>query len=233
MTIIYSIYKFVNQLNGKCYVGFTGNINQRLYNHKAYSKIKDNAFYRAIKKYGWESFDFTIIYQSKDREHCLRVMEPHFIKEYNSYGHTGYNTTLGGEGNSGIVSDKTKFKMSESKKGRFNAKDKDGNIFCITQDDPRFVSGKLVGMQKGIKPSPETIEKYKVRSKNNKARLGIPHSEEIKRIISERTSLALKGKPKSKVKCPHCDKIGGAGNMKRYHFDFCKLKTTPSLGRAI
>lgn len=29
-------------------------------------------------------------------------------------------------------------------------------------------------------------------------------------------------KPKSKIQCPHCDKIGGSGIMKRWHFDNCK-----------
>jgi len=56
----------------------------------------------------------------------------------------------------------------------------------------------------------------------NQNRLGKSHSEEIKNIISQRTSLALKGKPKTTIACPHCGQVGGAGNMKRYHFDFCK-----------
>lgn len=30
-----------------------------------------------------------------------------------------------------------------------------------------------------------------------------------------------KGKKHPKVECPHCGKIGGGGNMKRYHFDNC------------
>lgn len=29
--------------------------------------------------------------------------------------------------------------------------------------------------------------------------------------------------PKTKVTCPHCGKIGGVNNMKRYHFDMCLL----------
>lgn len=31
-------------------------------------------------------------------------------------------------------------------------------------------------------------------------------------------------KPKPKLKCPHCEKIGGAPQMKRHHFDNCKLR---------
>lgn len=30
----------------------------------------------------------------------------------------------------------------------------------------------------------------------------------------------------TKVKCPHCSKVGNVGNMNRWHFDNCKLKPT-------
>ena len=39
------------------------------------------------------------------------------------------------------------------------------------------------------------------------------HSEESKEKMR---------KPKEKVKCPHCGKIGGISQMKRWHFDKCK-----------
>jgi group I intron endonuclease len=224
--IIYSIYRFVNLSNGKCYIGYTSNIENRLLNHKTSFKRKDNAFYRALRKYGWDNFSFDIIYQSTDGEYCQNIMESFFIREHNSYGATGYNSTKGGEGRSVEWTLESKQKASESRNKRFVAKDKNGNIFTINSNDPRFVSGELVGIRKGVKPSDETIEKYKIRSKGNQARLGIPHSEEIKKIISERTSAALKGKPKNIVMCPHCGKYGGQGNMKRYHFDHCKTNIT-------
>jgi predicted GIY-YIG superfamily endonuclease len=37
-------------------------------------------------------------------------------------------------------------------------------------------------------------------------------------------SAGCKGHKKSTIECPHCQKIGGAGNMRRYHFDNCKSK---------
>jgi group I intron endonuclease len=40
----------------------------------------------------------------------------------------------------------------------------------------------------------------------------------------EKLSLACKGK-REVVECPHCAKTGGGGNMRRYHFDNCKVKT--------
>lgn len=42
--------------------------------------------------------------------------------------------------------------------------------------------------------------------------------------IGDKISKALKGKPKERVTCPHCGKIGGKANMTRYHFENCKLK---------
>ena len=41
--------------------------------------------------------------------------------------------------------------------------------------------------------------------------------EHIAKMVASRT-----GKTQKKVTCPHCGKIGGNGNMKRYHFDYCK-----------
>lgn len=96
--IIYTIYKSVNRINGKVYIGFTGNFTRRISEHKiSCGKNTNIKFYNAIRKYGWNSFEWEIIYQSKNFEHTLKIMEPHFIREYDSF-HNGYNTTLGGEG---------------------------------------------------------------------------------------------------------------------------------------
>ena len=100
--IIYSIYKATNIQNGKCYIGFTKNYKKRLKEHKRGSLERDNVFYRAIRKYGWDSFDWQIIYQSKDGDYCKNIMETHFIIENDSYSN-GYNMTNGGDGCCGIV----------------------------------------------------------------------------------------------------------------------------------
>lgn len=49
---------------------------------------------------------------------------------------------------------------------------------------------------------------------------GIKRSDETK----QRMSASAKGKKKTTVTCPHCNKTGGRGNMMRYHFDNCKCK---------
>jgi group I intron endonuclease len=107
--IIYTIYKCVNTINGKVYVGFDSQWPNRQKIHKSNHKKVCYKFYNAILKYGWENFEWTIIYQSKDREHTLKTMEPQFIKEYDSFKN-GYNSTLGGEGVFGL---KRKFSKEE------------------------------------------------------------------------------------------------------------------------
>ena len=95
---IYSIYRATNTNTGKVYVGHATRWPGRMAAHKCQSKTIQNKFYNAIRKYGWESFQWHVIYQSMDGDHCLKVMEPYFIAEYDSFKN-GYNSTLGGEGN--------------------------------------------------------------------------------------------------------------------------------------
>jgi len=97
---IYSIYKVTNKINGKVYIGFDSKWPNRKNEHMRQTKYLGRAFNNALKKYGFDSFDWEVIYQSKDREHTLNIMEPFFIQEYNSFG-SGYNMTKGGEGTFG------------------------------------------------------------------------------------------------------------------------------------
>lgn len=80
---IYSIYKITNRESGKVYIGFTKCIPTRWGTHR---------------RRFWEcDFFYEILYQSKDKSHCLNKMEPHFIAEYNSWK-DGYNGGPGGYG---------------------------------------------------------------------------------------------------------------------------------------
>lgn len=97
------IYKWENRINHKCYIGQSIDLNKRLAHH--FSNIKndryDNPLYRAIKKYGLENFDVTIIEvleASDDLKSKLDEREVYYIQKYNSYGKNGYNQTLGGDG---------------------------------------------------------------------------------------------------------------------------------------
>jgi hypothetical protein len=63
------------------------------------SKRDSNShLHRAIAKYGREAFVIETIYQSKDRDFTLEVMEPWFISEYRKAGFELYNIQDGGKG---------------------------------------------------------------------------------------------------------------------------------------
>jgi group I intron endonuclease len=95
-----SIYKFTNKINGKSYIGQTiQKLENRFSQHKSQSKrkVKKNQhFYNAIKKYGWENFikeEILICFTDiKD----LNQLETYFIDYFDTYNN-GYNSTTGGE----------------------------------------------------------------------------------------------------------------------------------------
>lgn len=92
------------------------------------------------------------------------------------------------------------------------------------------------------KISEQSKLKWKDEEYRNKMKMlcvGRKHSEETKLKLSnankgkqkseetkQRMSIASKGKPKPKLICPHCGKIGGSGIMQRWHFNNCKFKKT-------
>lgn len=97
------IYKIENKINGKVYIGQSINIEQRWIGHKKNIFACNNSYnyplYQAIRKYGLENFDFSIV------EECLieqlNEKEIYYIKLYNSFLSNGYNQTFGGQGNHG------------------------------------------------------------------------------------------------------------------------------------
>lgn len=100
------IYKFTNKINNHCYIGQTNNIEKRKRGHKSESFNKkangyNLPFHAAIRKYGWEGFDFEILEEIDDRfgREYLDEREKFFIQLFHStIKEQGYNYTLGGDG---------------------------------------------------------------------------------------------------------------------------------------
>lgn len=111
------IYYFKNKINNKYYIGQTLVLKKRLLKHyNNWEKEKDYPIYHAFTKYGIENFEVGILEEFKsgftkdELKSKLDELEIKYIKEYNSYGDTGYNQTKGGDG--GILG----YKMTESQK---------------------------------------------------------------------------------------------------------------------
>lgn len=149
---IYTIYLVTNTISGTKYVGFTGKtLSERIETHKqSYRAGVKSKLYNSVKKYGWEKFTFDTIYQSKDGQHCLNVMEPVFIKEYNTFN-DGYNLTLGGEGTVGYWTDDNR-----KRHGEF--------ISSVWTEDRRIKNGLLSKERMAGIPKTE-IHKEKLRGK--------------------------------------------------------------------
>lgn len=153
---IYTIYKATNVINNKFYIGFDSNWPNRKKHHL--KSNKKYLFCNAIKKYGKDNFIWEPIYQSKNAEHTLKIMEPYFIKEYNSY-ENGYNMTLGGEGTFGYKP--TKETLEKIRKAQLGKK-KHNDEYKINMS--KLHKGKIV--------SEETKHKLSISGKKS----GIKHS---------------------------------------------------------
>lgn len=108
----------------------------------------------------------------------------------------------------------------------------DGNAGKILSEEQR----KAISIrQKGKKLSPEHIQKLKDAQRKfysslteeerrkkcaTYGMLGKKQTEEHKSKIGR----ANAGRPRERVTCPHCGKVGGVGPMTTHHFDNCKNK---------
>ena len=118
------IYAHINKQNNKVYIGQTiQNPNTRFGNDgNNYNYNRNNLFYNAIQKYGWNNFEHKIIYtiESESKDDlllALNSLEEQEILKYNSCNREyGYNIECGGKNAS--KSDATKQKISNSLKGK-------------------------------------------------------------------------------------------------------------------
>ena len=111
---IICIYKITNP-SGHIYIGQSRNFNQRLKYYKSLKSKSQPKLHNSFLKYGFENHKIEII------EHCsineLNEKEIYYIKKYNSVK-CGMNCIVRGQNIE--MSDETKKRYSESKKGKLN-----------------------------------------------------------------------------------------------------------------
>lgn len=140
------IYTITNKANGKQYVGKTHlpNPQERWKEHlKDYKRerCEKRPLYSAMNKYGVENFVFEVIEECDNTEE----REKFWIKELNTYGSTGYNATLGGDGRAYI---------------RFS----DDEIITYHCSDGNYIK-QWTAKHFGI--DPDTVEKILIRNNAN------------------------------------------------------------------
>lgn len=103
MTEIYGIiYKATNLITGEIYIGqTTKTLDERIDEHFKKLKQRDQLFYDALRNYGAENFNWTIIDFAYNQDE-LDDKEKFWIKYYHTYirdeNCNGYNMTAGGRG---------------------------------------------------------------------------------------------------------------------------------------
>ena len=123
----WGIYKILNKINGKFYIGSSRNIDKRLNDHKNLlrkEKHENKHLQSAWNKYGEENFIFEILLIIEDdnlkTNKYLRDLETEYILKHNvANDKYGYNIVNGGRGSLNIpCSEEKKQKISESNKGK-------------------------------------------------------------------------------------------------------------------
>lgn len=186
---ICGIYKFTNKYDRRVYIGQAVDVIRRYKAHKGEAlKNKDNNknyFHSAIRKYGFDAFDFDILIECP-REY-LNYWEIFYIKYYNSNDKkNGYNETEGGY--STVFSEDVLKRMSESAKKR-GSNFPEG--YHLSNEHKKKLSEAHKGKPPGNKGRHISEEQRKKHSEFMKGRVQSPETLRKK-------SESLKGKNKGK-----------------------------------
>lgn len=103
--------------SGKRYIGVTSKKPEKRWNY-GYGYHGNSHFERAIRKYGWDSFQHIIMLEGLTMEEASE-MEIALIQKYDSTNkEKGYNISLGGINEGQVFSQETKDKISKAKRGK-------------------------------------------------------------------------------------------------------------------
>jgi len=164
------IYKIQNKINGKIYIGQTKNdVSQRVAGH-----IKGDSYVgRALRKYGLESFDISVI-DHADTKEVLDEKEKYWIKALDCQSPSGYNL-VGGGGGCLTPSEETLKKMSNSQKGNKHLLG-----YHHLEESKAQTSKKLKGRVSPMKGKPHPSKGTKM-DEEKKKNLRHPKSEQGRR----------------------------------------------------
>jgi group I intron endonuclease len=93
---IHYLYRIINKINGKIYIGQTVEPDKRWYQHRRDAANPTMVIHHAINKYGADNFEFEVIAGCKTWDDANDT-ETLLVSQYNSLvSEQGYNVSLGG-----------------------------------------------------------------------------------------------------------------------------------------
>lgn len=181
------VYKAVNLINGKSYIGQTiKTLSYRKQTHFSQIKKRRTPFYNALKKYGKNNFKWFILEQCHTKE-SLDLAEEWYIRYFNTLVPKGYNLTLGGEGTHGWKpSEEFRKKCSEKWLGSKNpgSKRKGKSLEEIYGKEKADKIRKKYSLATSGENNPRYGKGYKIRGKNNPM-YGKKQPGGMKKIVSK------------------------------------------------
>lgn len=172
--MFYTIYKTINQVNGKFYVGKhqTTNINDSYLG-------SGKALKEAIKKYGKHNFQKEILFVF-DNEIDMNAKEKEIVtKEFISLNET-YNMGIGGEGGPFFLNKTHSAEVRQSFAKKLRGRTKETHAYLA--ETAEKVSKKLTGR----KNTEETIERMKAARQVNKEERNRKISEAVKNFYENK-----------------------------------------------
>lgn len=198
--INYIVYRITNRINNKIYIGAhkTHNINDDYMGSGTGIK-------RAIKKYGIENFEKTILFELNSEQE-MYDKEAELVTEEFINRSDNYNAKTGG---------KIAYVYSQETKELISRRTKECQTVVFGRIRTEQTREKISKTLSGRKLSQET------RNKMSASRKGVVCSEETKRRMSE----CKKGiKQKLAEPCPYCGKVVSCATYSRWHGDNCKKR---------
>ena len=136
---IYCVYVHTNKINGKKYVGQTGQRPERRWQN-GYGYEKSPHFWRAIQKYGWDNFEHEIIASNLTKEEADNF-EKLLINRLDLQGReSGYNLKDGGS--YGSIPEETRQKIREANTGRHHSDETKKQMSAMKTGDKNKFYGK-------------------------------------------------------------------------------------------
>ena len=180
------VYKIINKIDNKFYIGSSVDIRQRWYRHK--SMLRNNChsnehLQNAWNKYGENCFEFEIIYLV-EKEFLFQVEQEYILKSKSCDKTVGYNKTentfspmLGRK-----MSYEQKQKISNSSKGRIHSQDTRNKLSKANKGKKRTEEQKIKlslakkGIPSHFKGKQRTLETKEKMSNFAKTRTGVKNA---------------------------------------------------------